>query len=86
MDRPLLQEDGHVDVRADPGLGIDLDWDRLGSHPYERAHLLRLFSPGWELRSSKVEGAEPPAEVVTASVESADGHGGADGVPETGDG
>ena len=33
-----------------PGLGIELDWDRLGEHPYRRQHLIRLFSPGWERR------------------------------------
>ena len=30
--------------------GIDLDWDRLAAHPYQREHLLHLFAPGWERR------------------------------------
>ena len=33
-----------------PGLGIELDWDALEGHPYQRQHLIRLFSPGWERR------------------------------------
>jgi galactonate dehydratase len=51
VDHPLEQRDGFVEVNSRPGLGIDLDWDRLAAHPYERAHLLRLFEPGWERRS-----------------------------------
>jgi galactonate dehydratase len=51
VDHPLSQRDGFVEVNDRPGLGIDLDWDRLAAHPYERAHLLRLFEPGWERRS-----------------------------------
>ena len=50
VDRPAMPVDGFVDVIDEPGLGIDLDWERLAGHPYERAHLLRLFSPGWERR------------------------------------
>jgi galactonate dehydratase len=50
VDRPALPVDGFVEVVDEPGLGITVDWDRLASHPYERAHLLRLFSPGWERR------------------------------------
>ena len=50
VDRPVIPVDGVVEVTTEPGLGIDLDWDRLAGHPYERAHLLRLFSPGWERR------------------------------------
>jgi galactonate dehydratase len=56
VDRPVMPVDGFVEVTAEPGLGIDLDWDRLAGHPYERAHLLRLFSPGWERRDQ----APPP--------------------------
>jgi galactonate dehydratase len=51
VDHPLSQQGGFVEVNDRPGLGIDLDWERLGAHPYERAHLLRLFEPGWERRS-----------------------------------
>jgi galactonate dehydratase len=50
VDRPALPVDGFVEVVEEPGLGITVDWERLASHPYERAHLLRLFSPGWERR------------------------------------
>ncbi len=50
VDRPTLQHDGYVEVPTAPGLGIDLDWDRLAGHPYQREHLLHLHSPGWERR------------------------------------
>jgi galactonate dehydratase len=62
VDRPVLPVDGHVEVPRSPGLGIDLDWDRLAGHPYERANALHLFTPGWERRS------DPTAsDVATAS-------------------
>ncbi len=51
VDHPLVQHDGFVEVSDRPGLGIEVDWDRLSAYPYERAHLLRLFEPGWERRS-----------------------------------
>jgi galactonate dehydratase len=50
VDRPTLQRDGYVDVPTGPGLGVDLDWDRLVAHPYQREHVLHLFAPGWERR------------------------------------
>jgi galactonate dehydratase len=50
VDRPVLQVEGHLPPPVGPGLGIDLDWDRLAEHPYEQAHILRLFTPGWEQR------------------------------------
>lgn len=50
VDRPTVQRDGYVDVPTGPGLGVDLDWDRLAAHPYQREHLLHLFAPGWERR------------------------------------
>lgn len=50
VDRPALPVDGFVEVVEEPGLGIAVDWERLAGHPYERAHLLRLFNPGWERR------------------------------------
>lgn len=52
VDRPIVPKDGYVDVPTGPGLGIELDWERLAAHPYERANLLRLFEPGWERRSA----------------------------------
>ncbi|MFL5680199.1 MAG: mandelate racemase/muconate lactonizing enzyme family protein [Chloroflexota bacterium] len=50
VDDAVVPVDGYVEVRDRPGLGIDLDWERLAAHPYERQHLLRLFTPGWERR------------------------------------
>ena len=64
VDRPLVPVDGHLSVDDAPGLGIDLDWDRLAGHPYERAHVLKLFSPGWERRSEP--GGEPAAQGADA--------------------
>ncbi len=52
---PILAQDGYVPVPQRPGLGIDLDWDRLAGHPYERANMLPLFKPGWERRSEAEE-------------------------------
>jgi galactonate dehydratase len=54
VDRPVVPVDGYVEVSTAPGLGIDLDWERLAAHPYERAHWLRLFEPGWERRSEQL--------------------------------
>ncbi len=51
VDEPILAVDGYVPVPMRPGLGIDLDWERLAGHPYERANMLPLFVPGWEKRS-----------------------------------
>ena len=55
VDQPILAEDGYVAVPQRPGLGIDLDWERLAGHPYERANLLPLFHPGWEKRREAEE-------------------------------
>ena len=58
VDRPTLQREGYVEVSTAPGLGIELDWDRLAGHPYQREHLLHLHSPGWERRDDP----PPPSE------------------------
>ena len=58
VDHPIIQEGGWVNVPTRPGLGIELDWERLEGHPYERQHWLRLFAPGWELRGTRVEATE----------------------------
>ena len=50
VDHPVLPQDGYFEVTSDPGIGIDLDWDRLSAYPYQPQHKLRLFSPGWERR------------------------------------
>jgi len=44
VDRPALPVDGFVEVSSASGLGIEVDWERLAVHPYERAHVLRLRS------------------------------------------
>ena len=60
VNRPIVPVDGYVEVPMAPGLGIDLDWERLAAYPYERAHWLRLFEPGWERRSESA-GTSPAA-------------------------
>ena len=49
---PLRIDDGHIAVSHAPGLGLDLDWDRLAAHPYEPDHVLHLYEDGWERRGS----------------------------------
>ena len=62
VDHPVLPVGGYVEVSTRPGLGIDLDWDRLTEHPYERQHQIRLFKSGWERRDDAVvEQATAPA-------------------------
>lgn len=50
VDEPVVPVEGYVPVPMRPGLGIELDWERLAAFPYERANWLRLFEPGWERR------------------------------------
>lgn len=72
VDQPVLPRDGYVEVPRSPGLGIDLDWDRLAGHPYERANALHLFAPGWERRSKPIAAdgaAAAEVEVVPRPVE-----------------
>lgn len=52
VDQPVIPVDGYVEVPTRPGLGIDLNWDRLAAYPYRRQHQLRLFAPGWERREA----------------------------------
>ncbi len=42
--------DGHVEVPEGPGLGIEIDWERVESHASEQPHALELFAEGWEKR------------------------------------
>jgi galactonate dehydratase len=66
VDEPVIQRGGFVEVRDRPGLGIELDWERLGAHPYERQHLLRLFTPGWEKRGGDGDEAGAAAPKPTS--------------------
>jgi galactonate dehydratase len=50
VDQPITVTDGYAEVSDRPGLGIDLDWERLDAHPYEPQHWLPLFGEGWERR------------------------------------
>jgi len=56
VDRAIRPVDGYVEIPDAPGLGIELDWEALGEHPYRRQHLIRLFSPGWERRDDAPDG------------------------------
>jgi galactonate dehydratase len=56
VDHPIRPVEGYVEIPDAPGLGIELDWDALGEHPYRRQHLIRLFSPGWERRDDAPDG------------------------------
>ena len=56
VDDPFVVSGGYVAVNHRPGLGIDLDWDRLADHPYGPAHVLRLYEQGWERRDPQTEG------------------------------
>jgi len=56
VDEPVVPREGYVTVPTRPGLGIDLDWERLERYPYERANWLRLFEPGWERRGERDAG------------------------------
>jgi galactonate dehydratase len=64
VDDPVLPVDGFVEVRNRPGLGIELDWERLAAYPYERAHVLHLFTEGWERRSDPAVAVYDPAAAV----------------------
>ena len=57
VDHPLEVIDGFVEVSDRPGLGIDLDWERLDAHPYEPQHWLPLFGEGWERREARATDA-----------------------------
>jgi hypothetical protein len=48
----LAIADGQVIVSDAPGLGLDLEWERLTDHPYLPSHVLRLYEDGWETRGS----------------------------------
>jgi len=43
-------EDGHLPIPQAPGIGVELDEEEAGKHPYSEKHFLRMFEPGWERR------------------------------------
>jgi galactonate dehydratase len=57
VDHPVAVVDGLVEVSDRPGLGIEIDWERLDAHPYEPQHWLPLFGEGWERRERQGPGA-----------------------------
>ncbi len=42
--------DGYIAVSERPGLGIDLNVEEIGRHPYQQEHYIPLFRRGWEKR------------------------------------
>lgn len=44
--------DGYLEIPDRPGLGVELNLEECGKHPYERTYFLPLFKPGWEKRES----------------------------------
>ncbi len=71
VDPPIAVADGWIEIPTGPGLGIEVDWERVRSRADDRRRSLELFSPGWELR-----GAEPPPgspDAVESSSVSGDG-------------
>jgi galactonate dehydratase len=42
--------DGYIEVPERPGLGVTLDLEEIGRHPYQETAYLPLFRPGWERR------------------------------------
>ena len=52
---PISVVDGYVEVPEGPGLGIEIDWDRVESHASCRPHSLELFADGWERRGADQE-------------------------------
>jgi galactonate dehydratase len=49
---PTHVVDGFIEVPTRPGLGISLDLDEIGKHPYQPSAYLPLFRSGWELRET----------------------------------
>jgi galactonate dehydratase len=47
---PVEVVDGYIEIPNRPGLGIDLNLDKIREHPYQPEHYLPLFKPGWEER------------------------------------
>ena len=43
--------DGYIPISDKPGLGVDLNLEEIGKHPYSQENFLPLFKPGWERRS-----------------------------------
>lgn len=44
--------DGYVSIPTGPGLGIEVDWDRVEHHASRERHSLELYAQGWERRGA----------------------------------
>lgn len=49
---PTHVVEGFIEVPTRPGLGISLDLEEIGKHPYQPSAYLPLFRSGWELRET----------------------------------
>jgi galactonate dehydratase len=56
VDFPVQVTKGYVEVPSRPGLGIDLNLDKLAQYPYRPENYLPLFKPGWEERKAQNTG------------------------------
>jgi galactonate dehydratase len=68
VDAPVQVVNGRIKLPERPGLGVELNWDEIGKHPYHASNFLPLFAPGWERR----EGETKPAPEEAATVRAAD--------------
>ena len=70
VDPPISVVDGYIETPRGPGLGIQVDWDRVRNRAGSTRHSLELFSRGWELR-----GADRPPDSRGAVVSSSEAEG-----------
>ena len=50
VDYPVEVVDGYIEIPDKPGLGIELNFEEIGRHPYQLGNALPLFKQGWEMR------------------------------------
>jgi galactonate dehydratase len=50
---PIRVVDGYIPISDRPGLGLDLNFEKLADHPYHPQNFLPLFKPGWEKREGE---------------------------------
>jgi galactonate dehydratase len=53
VDYPVEVVNGYIEVSERPGLGVELNMNEIGGHPYHPDNALPLFKSGWELRRSE---------------------------------
>ena len=55
MNKPLVVEDGYMQIPEGPGFGIELDHDVVEEHEYteDKVHTIDLWESGWEERADE---------------------------------